>query len=70
MARPATQMFGHLPGLFQQLLGIAHHLRVSAQHHVAGVGVHRQANGLFQRRFQSETAPGRSALAVSRLTTV
>ncbi|VFS70293.1 Uncharacterised protein [Raoultella planticola] len=44
----AAQMFGHLPGFFQQLLGITHHLRVSTQHHVAGIGVHRQANGLFQ----------------------
>ena len=49
MTRPATQVLAHLPGLFQQLLGVAHHLRVTAQHDVAALGVHRQADGLFQR---------------------
>ena len=49
MTRSAAQMLAHLPGLFQQLLSVAHHLRVSAQHDVATLGVHWQANGLFQR---------------------
>ena len=48
MAWPAAQMFGHLPGLFQQLLCIAHHLWIAAQHHMAGFFIHRQANRAFQ----------------------
>lgn len=71
MTRSATQVLAHLPGLFQQLLSVAHHLRVTAQHNVAALGVHRQADGLFQRagfnqeRMRPVSMPG----AVSRLTT-
>ena len=72
MARSAAQVFGHLPGVLQQLLGIAHHLRVSAQHHMTGFFIHWQPD-----RFSSSplsisagTRPVSESATVSRLTTV
>ena len=48
MARSTAQVFGHLPGLFQQLLRVAYHLWISAQHHMAGFFIHWQPYRLFQ----------------------
>ncbi len=69
MAWSAAQMFGHLPGLFQQLLRVAYHLRVAAQHRVAGFSRHRQTNRLFQRTIlnQAGTRPVSEPSTVSRL---
>lgn len=65
-------MFRHLPGLFQQLLCIAHHLWIAAQHHMAGFFIHRQANRAFQFTTFNYAGirPVSEPAAVSRLTTV
>lgn len=56
-------MFGHVPGLLQQLLRIAHHLRISAQHHMAGLGVHRKPTAASSAplSISAGTRPGKRA---------